>query len=134
MIISGSLASSWAQTLLTEIASGTADLPKLQIYSDPAPASTTETVTGTLLAEAALIQTAGTESGGVVTLEFDSGSNTALASGDATWGRIINRDGDTVGIFTVGPEDSSAELKLTSSLFAQGLPVTITSATIQIGS
>ncbi|MFL1405370.1 hypothetical protein ACJO2E_08510 [Marinobacter sp. M1N3S26] len=133
MKISTSLASAWAQTFLSEIVAGSTANPKIEIYSGTMPATVSGTPGGTLLAELELTQTAGSESDGTITFDPIADDDEANGSGEASWGRILNRDGDAVGLFSVSNTSGNGELQLSTTTFVEGLPVSISSASIQVG-
>jgi len=86
---------------------------------------------GTVLATIALNSTAGTTSGGVLTLSgFPKSDSSADATGTAAAARIRTASGgtDIVAGLTVGT--SGSDINLTSTSITAGQTVTISSATI----
>lgn len=132
MILRVTLASTLAQSILSDMASGSGSTPKLEIYTGTQPASMGGAIGDTLLAVFALSSTVGTESGGVVTLGGWTDEDAALAGGDAGWARILNKSGAEIIYLTAGASGSGASVIVNPQTLVAGEPVTLTSAVIKV--
>ena len=102
----------------------------IQIRSGTRPANADTTATGTLLATVTLAATAfGSASNGVATLA-DPAAVTAVATGTATWFRVISGGGSTVMDGDVGATSSGADLELATTSITSGLSVDVTGGSV----
>lgn len=106
----------------------------LRIYDGTRPSSANDAVsTQTLLVELDLNNPAfGSASSGVATLQATPISENALASGTATWFRIVDTDGDAVLDGDV--DTSSAELIVNTTATTSGVSFEVTAGTITMPS
>ena len=129
-----SVRTSVGQVVLAAITNGSAQLPKIEIYSGTMPASMGLSITDTLLAELELAATAGTVTSGVLTFDAIADDLEANASGSPGWARVLDRDGAEVHYLTVSVGGGGGELQLSSESLQAGNPVSISSASIAMGS
>ena len=130
--ITTALATSMATALNNAVNAGTGP-GRLRLYTDPRPAGPNVGITTqTLLADIQLNDPAFSNSGGVLTLITSPpvSDPSADATGTATWGRIVDSDGNAVIDGNVGTSNSSINLNTTS--IVAGSPVTINSGTITV--
>lgn len=93
---------------------------RLRIYTGPRPASPSDDPTGTMLVEIALTKPAGTFSGGVLALTQQA-DGLIVASGTATWARVVNGDGATAFDMDCSDGAGTGDCRLASTaLFAGG--------------
>lgn len=101
----------------------------LQIRSGSRPASANDAAAGSLLAEVVLESPAfGSSSAGVATLA-DPDAVTAVASGTATWFRVLDGDDETVFDGSVTATGGDGDLTLATTSITSGLSVDITGGT-----
>lgn len=118
-----------AANAVAALVDGGAAAGKLQIRSGTQPAGPDSTATGTLLAEITLHDGAfGTASAGVATLSSTPLSVTAVASGTASWFRVLDSNGVAVLDGSVGV--SGADLIVNTVTVSTGLTVEITDGTM----
>ena len=115
--------------MLDEITADIGASGLLRIYDGTQPA--TGGAETTKLAELALSATAGSTSGGVLTLGAISDDASADATGTATWFRLCTSGGTAVVDGTVGT--SGADLNFDSVSFVSGGTVSVSSFTITAG-
>lgn len=127
------LRSALAQEIINSIAAGSASAPKLQLYDGAQPASIGDAIAGNLLAELELSNTVGTESNGVVTFSAISDDASANASGDPTWARILDRDGNERIHMTASEQGGAGEVQVNPGTITAGQPVTATLGIIRAG-
>lgn len=114
-----------AQAIITEI--GTNALLRFYDGSRPSTGGTVTTLLGTVTFSGNI----GTASGGVITFS-DPASSNAVASGTATWARIVKSDGTTFAAdLSVGT--SGQDINLTTTSITSGLGIDITGGTLTEG-
>jgi hypothetical protein len=101
----------------------------INIYDGTRPADGDAAATGTLLASVELQAPAGVVAGGALTLACEP-ANLILASGVATWARVVTRSGASAFDMDVGLSGSGAECTLPSTTLYAGGDVTVLSAVL----
>jgi len=101
----------------------------LYFYTDPQPATADEAIGASTQLAAVPCPTApfGTVTDGVLTSHEISNHLTTEGTGSATWARLINGAGTTIGDFTVGGIGSGANIEMQSTQFYPGVIVAISS-------
>lgn len=122
LAFSSTVRDAWLTSIVTAI--GTSG--KIRIYSGTRPASGGTATT--LLAELPLSATAGTVSGGVLTMNAITSDSSADATGTATWFRVLTSANAFVIDGNVGT--SGSDLNLNTTSIVSGGPVAISSFTI----
>lgn len=96
----------------------------LEVYTGSQPANADTAASGTLLVTLTLNDPAGTQSGGVITIDVDPAiSATAVATGTAGWARMKDSAGVTVLDGSVGT--SSADFIIDSTAITSGQTVAL---------
>lgn len=96
----------------------------LEVYTGSQPANADTAASGTLLVTLTLNDPAGTQSGGVITIDVDPAiSATAVATGTAGWARMKDSAGVTVLDGSVGT--SSADFIIDSTSITSGQTVAL---------
>lgn len=118
-----------AANAVAALVDGGAGAGKLQIRSGTQPAGPDSTATGTLLAEITLHDGAfAAASAGVATLASTPLSVTAVASGTATWFRVL--DSNAVAVLDGSVGVSGADLIVNTVAVSTGLTVEISDGTL----
>lgn len=111
-----------------------ASAPEIKFYNGTMPA-TGDTAIGSQVLLATLTCSdpweAGAAASRAVEADTITGAN-AVATGTATWGVLLNGNGDRVMLFDVGSLSSSAACKMSSTSFVSGQPVSLTAFEISI--
>jgi hypothetical protein len=103
---------------------GGAGAATLEIYTGSQPADADTAASGSLLVTLTLNDPAGTQSGGVITIDVSPAiSATAVDTGAAGWARLKDSDGDTVLDGSVGT--SSADFIIDSTSITSGQTVAL---------
>lgn len=101
----------------------------LEVYTGPQPADADTAASGTLLVTLTLNDPAGTQSGGVITIDVDPAiSATAVATGTAGWARMKDSTGATVLDGSVGTSSADFIIDSTSITSGQTVALVATSA------
>lgn len=101
---------------------------ELEIYSGSQPADADTAASGTLLATLVLNDPAGTQSGGVITIDVSPAiTATAGATGTAGWGRLLDSTGATVLDGSVGTSGADFIIDSTSITSGQTVALVATS-------
>lgn len=111
-----------------------AGTPEIEFYNGTMP-TTGDTAIGSQVLLATLTCSDPWEAGAAASREVAADTITganAVASGTATWGVLLNGNGDRVCLFDVGGLSSSAAVKMSSTAFVSGQPVSLTALTISI--
>lgn len=122
LAFSSTVRDAWGTAIVTAI--GTSG--KVRIYSGTRPASGGTATT--LLAELPLSATAGTVTGGVLTMNAITNDSSADATGTASWFRVLTSANAFVIDGDVGT--SGSDLNLNTTSIVSGGPVAISSFTI----
>jgi hypothetical protein len=133
MKIAPTLRTPIAQQILAALADGTSLVPRIMIYTGTMPSTMSGSLFGlTKLAELDLSAAVGSETDG--TIIFDAiASSDALASGTATWARIVDADSFEVLYLTVSDTNGAGELQMSQVNLVAGISVNISSVQIQVG-
>lgn len=113
---------------LTFLSAGTGTAA-VRIYGGTRPAFPTDAPGSAMLVAVTLTNPPGTVASGQLSLTA-TGPATVVASGTATWARVINENGDAAFDMDVGLTGSGAELILTQTQLFVGGQVSITSAVL----
>lgn len=127
------LRTSMATEILNRLQAGTAQAPKLQIYSGAMPANIGDAIAGTLLAELDIATTVGTVTDGVLTFDAITDDASANASGDPTWARLLNRDGIEIIYLTASASGAGGELQVNPGSIVSGETVSASLGIIRAG-
>lgn len=122
-----------AQEIIDKIATGTAASPSLQLYDGAMPAAIGDAIAGTLLAEFQITNAVGTESNGVITFDAIADDASADATGDPTWGRILDRDGAERIHMTASAQGGAGEIQVNPGTITAGEPVSVSLGIIRAG-
>lgn len=133
MKFENTLKSAMAQEIIDAIATGTSSAPKLQIYNGAVPSAIGDAIAGTLLAEFELDNSVGTEANGVITFSAISDDAAASATGDPTWGRILDRDGTVRIHMTASAQGGYGEIQVNPGTITSGEPVSVSLGVIRVG-
>lgn len=133
MKFENALKSAMAQEIIESIAIGSASTPKLQIYNGAVPAAIGDAIAGTLLAEFDIDNAVGSVANGVLTFSAIIDDPSANATGDPTWGRIIDRDGATKIHMTASAQGGSGEIQVNPGTITAGQPVSVSLGVIRVG-
>jgi hypothetical protein len=121
----------WGDAIIAAIDAGAA-AGKLRIYDGSRPA--TGGAATNLLAELTFSDPcAPGAAGGVVTFDAITPDASANASGNATWARAVDSDGNFAVDLGVGASGSGADVELNTVAIVAGAQVSCTSATITEG-
>lgn len=117
---------------LVDAADAGAAAGTIQIRSGTQPANADTAATGTLLATFTLADPAfDAASAGSVAIDADPDlTTTAVATGTASWARVLDSDGNTVFDGSVGT--SGTDFTITSTAITNGQTVTLTAGTITL--
>jgi hypothetical protein len=102
----------------------------IEVRSGTRPAGPGTTATGTLLATIALGDPSFTESGGVLTI-VNPAPVTAVATGTATWGRLLNNTTAVMDL-RVTATGGGGDLTLATTSITSGLSVDVTGGTLTV--
>lgn len=132
MILRTSLASTLAQAVLADLASGSGGSPVLEIYTGTKPTSMGGAISDTLIASFTLSSTVGAESNGVITFSGWTDEAAAPGGGDAGWARLLNKSGEEIIYLTAGASGSGASVIVSPQTIVAGEPVNLTSGIIRM--
>lgn len=123
-----------AQDLIADMANGSTNPnPVMEFYTGTIPSSMGGTITDTLLGTLTLTTTVATESNGVITFESITQDNSADATDQVGWCRVLDREGDEAVYFTVSDTSGNGDIKFNSVDVVAGVPIAVDSLTVTIG-
>lgn len=102
----------------------------LKIYTGTKPASPDAAATGTLLGTLTLSNTAGMVSARTLTFNPITQDSSADASGTATWGRFLDKNGTAVLDVDVSTTNGNAFIKMNTTSVVAGGPIVANSIVV----
>lgn len=125
--ISDSLANDRLTAVLTNLDNGSGRA-KISIYDGARPAF--GVASGNVLVRISLDKPSGSVAGRVLTLTA-SDAALVLKSGDATWARVFNANGDIAFDADVSDATGQGDIRLSKTILYEGGEVTLTSAKLR---